>query len=116
MSFLLAVVGTLLLLLSLAGVALGLFMAFAKRTREAGLYFTLWWTPAVAAACGVLMGDSTTFAIGALCFAVAGVAFMLERRGSRKSARGKRRGSRSPAKAPLSEEAHQSSEEARSRK
>ena len=117
MNFLLAVVGTLLLLLSLAGVALGLFMALGnQRTREPGLYFTLWWTPAVAAACGILMGDSTTFIIGALCFIVAGVAFVLERRGSRKAAKGKRRSSRSTAKAPLSEEVGQSSEEARTRK
>ncbi len=116
MNFLLAVIGALLLLLSLAGVALGLFMAAGKRTREAGLYFALWWTPAVAAACGVLMGDSTTFAIGALCFLVAGVAFVLERRGSRKAAKGKRTRSSSTVKAPLSEEVSQSSEEARSRK
>ncbi len=116
MGFLLTVVGVLLLLLSLAGVALGLFMAIDSRTREAGIYFVLWWIPAVAAAAGVLMGDSTTFVIGALCFVIAGVAFVLERRSSRKSARGKRRGSRSTAKSPLSEEARRSSEEARTRK
>ncbi|MDP8952479.1 MAG: hypothetical protein M3N18_09615 [Actinomycetota bacterium] len=115
-NFLLAVVGTLLLLLSLAGLALGLFMAFGNRTREPGLYFTLWWTPAVAAASGILMGDSTTFTIGALCFIVAGVGFVLERRGSRRAAKGKRRSSRSTVKAPLAEEADQSSEEARPRK
>lgn len=117
MSFLLTVVGVLLLLLSLAGVALGVFMAIVSRMREAGFYFVLWWIPAVAAAAGVLMGDSTTFVICALCFVIAGVAFVLERWSSRKSARGKRRGSRNTAQSPLSEDARrQSSEEARTRK
>ncbi len=106
MGFLLAVVGSLLLLLSLAGVALGLFMALDHRTREPGLYFVLWWIPAVAAASGVLMRDPATFVIGASCFVVAGTAFALERRGFRgRLARSKRRGSRGAKKRPRSEEA-----------
>jgi hypothetical protein len=104
-TFLLTVVGVLLLLLSLAGVALGLLMATDRRTREPGLYFALWWTPAVAAAGGVLMGDPVTFAIGAFCFVVAGAAFALERHGSRRRAKGKRSGSRGAKKNPLPEEA-----------
>jgi hypothetical protein len=102
-SFLLAVVGALLLLLSLAGIALGLFMAFDNRTREPGLYFALWWTPAVAAAGGVLMGDMATFAIGAFCFVIAGAAFALERRGARRSAGSKRRSASNAEKPPISE-------------
>jgi hypothetical protein len=119
MSFLLTVVGALLLLSSLAGVALGLFMALDRRTREPGIYFALWWTPAAAAAGGVLMGDSATFAVGASCFVIAGVAFVLERRSSRRrSARGKGRGPRNAGNPPLSEEEaeRRSSEEAQTRK
>ncbi len=94
-----------LLLLSLAGVALGSLMAADRRTREPGLYFALWWIPAVAAAGGILMGDPATFAIGAFCFVVAGAAFALERRGLRGPGRGKRRGSRGAKKSPLPEKA-----------
>lgn len=83
MSFLLIVLGVLLLLSSLAGVAFGLFMALDERTREPGLYFALWWVPAVATAGGILMRDPATFAIGVFCFVVAGVALALERRGAR---------------------------------
>ncbi len=101
----LTLVGALLLLLSLAGVMLGLYMVSDRRTREPGLYFALWWTPAVAAAGGILMGDPATFAIGALCFVVAGAAFTLERRGLRNPGRGTRRGSRGAKKSPLPEKA-----------
>lgn len=117
--FLLAVAGALLLLLSLAGVALGLFMALG-RAREPGLYFALWWTPAVAAAAGILMGDLPTFAIGAFCFVVAGAAFALERRRARRRAKSKRRSPRDAgkpssggAKRRSSEEAEQLSERAK---
>jgi hypothetical protein len=109
--FLLAVVGALLLLLSLAGVALGLFMALDNRTREPGLYFALWWTPAVAAASGVLMRDLVTFTIGAVCFVVAGAAFTLERHGSRRLARSKRKATKNAGKSPPSEEAKRRSSE-----
>lgn len=108
MSFLLAVIGALLLLLSLAGVVLGSFMAAERRTREPGLYFALWWTPAVAAGGGILMRDPVTFIIGAFCFIVAGVAFALERRSSRRSSRNKGRASRGAEKRPLSEEGERS--------
>jgi hypothetical protein len=92
--FLLAVVGTLLLLLSLASVALGSYMALDSRTREPGMFFAIWWIPAVAAAAGILMRDSVTFIIGVFCFAVAGAAFALEHHGSRRPARGKKISSR----------------------
>ena len=112
MSFLLAFAGALLLLLSLAGVALGLFMALGNRTREPGLYFALWWTPAVAAAAGILMADLPTFAIGAFCFVVAGAAFALERHNARRRARSKRRSPRDAEKPPSREATRPSSGEA----
>ena len=104
MAFLLTVVGALLLLLSLAGVALGLYMVFYHRPREPGVFFALWWTPAVAAAGGILMRDPVTFAIGALCFVVAWIALTLERRRSRGPARVRKTPSRGAEKHPPSVE------------
>ena len=78
--FLLLLVGALLLLLALAAVVFGLVMAFDQRTRQFGLFFALWWVPAVAAAGGILMWDLATFTIGVFCFAVAGAAYALEHR------------------------------------
>lgn len=104
MDFLLAFVGALVLLMSLAGVVLGSFMAADRRTREPGLYFALWWTPALAAGGGILMRDPVTFAIGTLCFVVAGATFALERYHSRRPAREYKRGSRRTERRPPSEE------------
>jgi membrane-bound ClpP family serine protease len=88
---LLLLVGALLLFLALAAVVFGLVMAFDQRTRQFGLFFALWWVPAVAAAGGILMWDLATFAIGVFCFAVAGAAYALEHRSlQRASARGRR--------------------------
>lgn len=84
MTLLLVVSGILLLLLSLAGVAFGAFMALEQRNREAGVFFAIWWVPGVAAALGILMRDSVTFAIGAFCFLVAGAALVMERLGARR--------------------------------
>src|SRR5918998_1633485 len=70
-------IGTLLLLASLAGTTFGVYMAADPRTREAGKLFAIWWVPAAAAASGVLMRDIVTFAVGSLCFLVAGVVFTL---------------------------------------
>ncbi len=105
MAFLLTVVGALLLLLSLAGVALGLYMVFYHRSREPGVFFALWWTPAVAAAGGILMRDPVTFTIGAFCFVVAWVALTLERRRFRGPARVSKTPSRGAEKRPPSVEA-----------
>ncbi len=77
MGFILTIIGTLLLLLSLAGIAFGAFMATGPNTRESGRLFALGWVPAVAAASGVLMRDAVTFAVGLLCFLVAGAVFTL---------------------------------------
>jgi hypothetical protein len=76
--FILTAIGTLLLLVSLGGIAFGAFMAADSTTREAGRLFVIWWVPAVAAASGVLMRDVVTFVVGFLCFLVAGAVFTFE--------------------------------------
>ena len=78
MAFVLTVIGTLLLLVSLAGVAFGVFMALDPKTRASGKLFAVWWVPVAAAAGGVLMRDVVTFAVGVLCFFVAGAVFTFE--------------------------------------
>lgn len=76
MGFLLTLLGILALVVALAGVGLGVYMATNPNTRELGPLFTLWWVPAVAAASGILMRDLVTFVIGLACFLVAGVVFV----------------------------------------
>ena len=85
MGVLITFVGILVLLVSLAGLALGVFMAVDRRTREPGVLFTLWWTPALAAAAGIFMRDPVTFFIGLVCFVVAGAALYFERMTARKA-------------------------------
>ena len=75
-----------MLLVSLAGIAFGAFMAVDPKTRESGKLFAVWWVPAAAAALGVLMRDVVTFAIGVLCFLVAGAVFTYEDGRARKPA------------------------------
>ena len=77
MGFILTAIGLLLLVISLAGAALGLYMAAERRTRERGLLFAALWVPGLAAASGALMRDVVTFAVGLLCFLVAGAVFVL---------------------------------------
>jgi hypothetical protein len=88
MGFVLTTIGLLLLIVCLAGVALGLYMAADSKTREGGWLFAVWWVPAVAAASGVLMRDVVTFTVGTLCFLVAGAVFVLGGDGSRKPSAG----------------------------
>jgi hypothetical protein len=78
MGFILTAIGTLLLLLSLVGISFGAYMAMDPKTREPGKLFAVWWVPGVAAASGVFMRDVVTFAVGALCFLVAGAVFTFE--------------------------------------
>jgi hypothetical protein len=78
MTFILTAIGTLLLLVSLVGVAFGAYMAADPKTREPGKLFAAWWVPAAAAASGVFMQDVVTFAVGGLCFLAAGVVFIFE--------------------------------------
>jgi hypothetical protein len=80
MGLLLTFVGVLLLVLALLGVLLGLFMATDRYSRAPGLYFALWWAPLAAASFGVFLRDPVTFVVGLFCFAVAGLALVLERR------------------------------------
>ena len=78
MSFILTAIGLLLLVVTLAGVGFGIYMAADPRTREAGKLCAVWWVPGVAAASGVLMRDVVTFTVGILCFLVAGAVFVFE--------------------------------------
>ena len=87
LTLLLVVIGLLLLLLSLAVVAFGVYMALDERHRERGIFLAVWWVPAVAASIGILVRDSVTFTVGVLCFVVAGTALVLDLRGTRKPAR-----------------------------
>ncbi len=71
-------IGVLLLLVSLAGIFFGLYMATDPRTRGQGVLFAVWWVPGLAAASGVLMRDVVTFAVGLLCLLVAGAVLAFE--------------------------------------
>ncbi len=77
MSIVLSVIGVLLLLVCLAGIAFGLYMASENKHREAGLLFAVCWVPAAAGAAGVAMRDWVTFLVGMICFLVAGAVFVL---------------------------------------
>ena len=77
-SFVLTAIGLLLLAISLAGMALGLYMAADRRTRSRGKLFAILWVPALAASSGVLMRDIVTFTVGLLCFLIAGTVFALQ--------------------------------------
>ena len=77
MNFILTVIGVVLLIICLAGVALGIYMALDGKNREPGVLFSLCWVSGAAGASGVLMRDGVTFLIGALCFLVAGAVFVL---------------------------------------
>lgn len=96
LTLLLVVIGLLLLLLSLAVFAFGVYMALDERHRERGIFLAVWWIPAVAASIGILMRDSVTFTVGVLCFVVAGTALVLDLRGTRRPVR-QRPAGRSPA-------------------
>ena len=77
-NFILTAIGLLMLAISLAGMALGLYMAADKRTRSRGRLFAVLWVPALAASSGVLMRDVVTFTVGLLCFLIAGTVFALQ--------------------------------------
>jgi hypothetical protein len=77
-SVILTVIGLLLLLVSLAGIFFGIYMATDPKTREQGVLFAVCWVPGLAAASGVLMRDVVTFAVGLLCLLVAGAVLAFE--------------------------------------
>jgi hypothetical protein len=83
-SFILTAIGLLLLVVTLVGIALGIYMAFEPKTRASGKLFAIWWVPGLAAASGVLMRDVVTFVVGIVCFLVAGAVIVLEDRSPRK--------------------------------
>lgn len=85
MNFVLTLLGILLLLVFLAGIGLGVYMATNPNTRELGWLFAVWWVPGAAAAAGVLMKDLVTFTVGSVCFLVAGVVFLLKGLSMRRS-------------------------------
>jgi hypothetical protein len=101
LTLLLVVIGLLLLLLSLAVVAFGAYMALdVERHREPGVFLAVWWIPAVAASIGILMRDLVTLTVGVLCFVVAGAALVLDLRGTRKPTRQRPASQRPPRREP----------------
>lgn len=78
MTVILTAIGLLLLVVSLTGISIGVYMAADPRTRGQGVLFAVWWVPAAAATSGVLMRDVVTFAVGLLCFLVAGATFAFD--------------------------------------
>jgi len=101
LTVLVVVIGLLLLLLSLAVVAFGAYMALdVERHREPGVFLAVWWIPAVAASIGILMRDLVTLTVGVLCFVVAGAALVLDLRGTRKPTRQRPASQRPPRREP----------------
>src|SRR5215212_3467113 len=91
------VIGLLLLVIALAGIGLGIYMAVEPKTRASGKLFAIWWVPGLAAASGVLMRDVVTFTVGLICFLIAGAVMVFEDSRPRKSqVRGKGALSRGP--------------------
>jgi hypothetical protein len=85
MGLILTVIGLLLLVVALAGIGLGIYMALEPKTRASGKLFAIWWVPGLAAASGVLMRDVVTFTVGSICFLIAGAVMVLEDSRPRKS-------------------------------
>jgi hypothetical protein len=85
MGVILTVIGLLLLVVALAGIGLGIYMAVEPKTRASGNLFAIWWVPGLAAASGVLMRDVVTFTVGLICFLIAGAVMVFEDRRPRKS-------------------------------
>jgi hypothetical protein len=83
--FILTAIGLLLLVVALAGITLGIYMAVEPQTRASGKLFAIWWVPGVAAASGVLMRDVVTFTVGSICFLIAGAVMVFEDRRPRMS-------------------------------
>ena len=85
MGIILTVIGLLLLVVALAGIGLGIYMAVEPKTRASGKLFAIWWVPGLAAASGVLMSDVVPFTVGLICFLIAGSVMVLEDNRPRKS-------------------------------
>src|ERR671921_2384677 len=78
MGLMFTVIGLLLLVVALAGIGLGIYMALEPKTRASGKLFAIWWVPGLAAASGVLMRDVVTFTVGSVCFLIAGAVMVFE--------------------------------------
>jgi hypothetical protein len=78
MGGILTVIGILLVVVALAGIGLGVYMAVEPKTRASGKLFAIWWVPGLAAASGVLMRDVVTFTVGLICFLIAGAVMVFE--------------------------------------
>src|SRR5215208_4916595 len=78
MSSILTAIGLLLLVVALAGIGLGIYMAVEPKTRASGKLFAIWWVLGLAAASGVLMRDVVTFTVGLICFVIAGAVMVFE--------------------------------------
>jgi hypothetical protein len=100
MGVILTVIGLLLLVVALAGIGLGIYMAVEPKTRASGKLFAIWWVPGLAAASGVLMRDVVTFTVGSVCFMIAGAVMVFEDSRPRKS---QVRGKDDPARGPESD-------------
>ena len=98
MSLVLTVIGVLLLLFCLAGIALGVYMASEEKNRETGVLFAICWVSGAAGAAGVAMRDWVTFLVGMICFLVAGAVFVLF--GGVAGGPGKRDRDKPPRRAP----------------
>jgi hypothetical protein len=85
MGIVLTVMGLLLLVVALAGIGLGIYMAVEPKTRASGKLFAIWWVPGLAAASGILMRDVVTFTVGLICFLIAGAVMVFEDSRPRKS-------------------------------
>jgi len=85
MGVILTVIGLLLLVIALAGIGLGIYMAVEPKTRASGKLFAIWWVPGLAAASGVLMRDVVTFTVGLICFLIAGAVMVFKDSRPRKS-------------------------------
>jgi hypothetical protein len=103
-SIVLTAIGTLILLLSLAGVLFGVYMSTHPKTRQAGKLFAVWWVPTVAAAAGVFMRDAVTFVVGLVCFLIAGGILLLENSRSERPTARRKGSARRPSSARTTRE------------
>lgn len=81
--------------MSVAFILFGVVMALGGKASNSGKYFALWWVPGAAAASGVIMRDGVTFAVGGLCFLLAGAVFLVENRRAQAERANQARGRRS---------------------
>jgi predicted membrane channel-forming protein YqfA (hemolysin III family) len=89
MELLFVIAGIAGLLVSVAGISLGGYLATNRQMRWPGLLFVLLWVPVGVAAAGLLAADPVMAVVGGVCFAVAAVAYGMDYR-EKKSGRVRR--------------------------